>query len=80
MTYEAEPTRAKSSTDGRGFIGKDSKLGLLVFTVITVVGQAVVEWLGELDFSTAPRVIASLAPVAIGLVSGWITTKISPRH
>lgn len=77
---EGTPIRATSSTDGRGFIGKDSKIGLLVFTVITVVGQAVVEWLGDLDFSTAPRVIATLAPVAIGLISGWISTKIAPRH
>lgn len=75
-----DPIRAKSSTDGRGFIGKDGKAGQVVNAVVTAAGLGLVEALGDLDFSTAPRAIAALAPVVVGLISGWITNKILPRH
>lgn len=76
----SEPIRAKSSTDGRGIIGKDGKAGQVVNAVVTAAGLGLVEALGELDFSTAPRALAALAPVVIGLISGWITNKLMPRH
>ncbi len=81
MTNPNEPIRVPSSTsgDGRGIITRDSKAGLLVAALVTAGGQAVVEWLGELDFSNAPRLVASVAPILVGLASGWITAKVSPR-
>jgi hypothetical protein len=65
---------------GKGTVGFDAKVGLLVNAVITVVGLALVEWLGSLDFSTLPTFVATLAPVAIGLVANFITTKVLPRY
>ena len=66
--------------DGKGIIYRDSKFGLLVATLVTAVGQTVVEWLGELDFSNAPRFVASVAPILVGLASGWITAKMAKRR
>lgn len=85
MTTPNDPIRVPSTVggtlnDGRGVITRDSKLGLLVAALVTAGGQAVVEWLAELDFSNAPRFVASVAPIAIGLASGWITAKVSRRR
>lgn len=68
------------TSDGKGTITKDAKAGQLVTAVTTAVGLAVVEWLGSLDFSDAPSVIATLAPPVVGLAVGWITTKFLPRR
>lgn len=66
--------------DGRGTVGFDAKVGLLVNAVITAAGLGVVEFLGTLDFSTLPTFAATLAPVAVGLVANWITTRFLPRY
>lgn len=66
--------------DGAGVITRDAKIGQLVNAVVTGIGLAVVGWLGGLDFTEAPKAIATLAPVVIGLASGWITTKFLPRY
>lgn len=66
-------------SDGRGVLAHDAKVGNLVNAVVTAAGLAVVSWLGELDFSSAPRAIATLAPPVVGLASGWITSKFLPR-
>lgn len=65
---------------GRGVLSHDSKVGNLVNAVVTAGGLAVVSWLGDLDFSTAPKAIATLAPPVIGLVVGLITSKVLPRY
>ena len=65
---------------GAGVITRDAKIGQLVNAVVTAAGLAVVGWLGNLDFSTAPNVIATLAPPAVGLITGWLTTKFLPRY
>lgn len=90
MTNPNEPIRVPSSVgpagaggtlnDGRGIITRDSKLGLLTAALVTAGGQVVVEWLGELDFSNAPRLVASVAPIVVGLASGWITAKMARRR
>ncbi len=64
---------------GKGVVGFDAKVGLFLNTVVTAVGLAVVDALGRLDFSSAPTLIATLAPPAVGLAVGWITTKFLPR-
>ena len=79
MTENNEPIRVQSSTNGRGVIGFDGKAGQIVNAVVTATGLAVVEALGDIDFSSAPRVIATLAPVVVGLLTGWITNKMLPR-
>jgi hypothetical protein len=65
---------------GAGELANDSKIGNSVNALVTVVGLAVVSWLGDLDFSTFPKAIATLAPPAIGLISGLITSKFLPRY
>lgn len=64
---------------GKGTVGFDAKVGLFANTVITAVGLAVVDALNKLDFSSAPNVVATLAPPAVGLLVGWITTRFLPR-
>lgn len=66
-------------TDGKNSVTRDAKLGHLTNGVVTAVGLAVVSWLGDLDFSTFPTAIATLAPVAVGLASGWITNYLARR-
>jgi hypothetical protein len=73
-----EQTSATGGT-GVGTITRDAKIGQLTNAVVTAAGLAVVEWLGSLDFSSAPRVIATLAPPVVGLAVGWITTRALPR-
>jgi hypothetical protein len=65
---------------GAGVITRDAKAGQLVNGVVTAVGLAVVSWLGDLDFSNFPTAVATLAPPAVGLIVGWITTKVLPRY
>lgn len=72
-------TRSTQSADGKGVVGFDAKVGLFANTIITAVGLAVVDALGKLDFSSAPNVVATLAPPAVGLAISWITTKFLPR-
>ncbi len=72
MTSSTNDTGAQSIT-------RDAKIGHVVGAVVTATGLAVVDYLGRLDFSTAPTFIATLAPVAVGLASGWITTYFIPR-
>lgn len=71
--------RSETSGDGRGVITRDAKAGQLVNAVVTAAGLALVSWINDLDFSTFPKAIATLAPPAAGLVVGWITTKFLPR-
>lgn len=65
---------------GKGVVGFDAKVGIAVNAVITAAGLAVVEFLGSLDFSTLPTFAATLAPVAVGLIANFITTKFLPRY
>lgn len=65
---------------GKGIVGFDAKIGLLVNGLVTAAGLAVVEFLGTLDFSTMPTFFATLAPVAVGMVANFITTKFLPRY
>jgi len=68
-----------TNADGSGVITRDAKVGQLTNGVVTAVGLAVVSWLGDLDFSSFPKAIATLAPPAVGLAVGWITTKFLPH-
>lgn len=65
--------------NGAGVIFRDSRLGQLTAALVTAGGLAVVEWLGDLDFSTFPKAIATLGPVAAGLAAGWITARQARR-
>lgn len=78
MTEGSDYTSATSG-DGRGTITADAKVGQWTNGLVTVVGLAVADWLTKLDFSTFPHAVAVLAPPAVGLVVGWITTKALPR-
>lgn len=66
--------------DGTGSVTRDAKFGHLVNALVTVAGLALVEYLGSLDFSTLPAFVATLAPVAVGQVAGWITNYFLPRY
>jgi len=72
-------TDTTSNGTGAGSITRDAKVGHVVGAVVTAAGLAVVDYLGRLDFSEMPTFIATLAPVAVGLASGWITTYFLPR-
>lgn len=69
-----------SAGTGSGSITRDAKIGHLVNAIVTAVGLAVVSWAGDLDFSTAPKIVSTLAPVVVGLGTGWITTYLLPRY
>ncbi len=64
---------------GKGTVGFDAKVGLFTNAVVTAVGLAVVDALGKLDFSGAGNIVATLAPPAVGLLVGFITTRVLPR-
>lgn len=68
-----------TSDTGKGTVGFDAKVGLFTNAIVTAVGLAVVDALGKLDFSGAGNVVATLAPPAVGLLVGFITTKVLPR-
>jgi hypothetical protein len=76
MTNEYQSTQ---SGDGSGVITRDAKIGHVVNAVVTAAGLALADALTKLDFSTFPHVVGVLAPPAVGLVVGWITTKFLPR-
>jgi hypothetical protein len=78
MTYHSD-TADSASGDGSGVITRDAKIGQWTNTLVTAVGLALVSWLNDLDFSTFPKAVSTLAPPAVGLVVGWITTKVLPR-
>jgi len=66
-------------SDGAGTITRDAKIGQWANGLTTTVALAVASWLSTIDFSTFPHVVATLAPPAVGLVVGWLTTKFSKR-
>lgn len=76
---EGSEYRSTESGSGAGTITRDAKVGQWANGLVTVVGLAVADWLTKLDFSTFPHAVAILAPPAVGLVVGWITTKALPR-
>jgi uncharacterized membrane protein len=76
MTNEYQST---TSGDGSGVITRDAKAGQIVNVVVTAAGLALADALTKLDFSTFPHAVAVLAPPVVGLITGWITTKVLPR-
>jgi hypothetical protein len=71
--------QSANAGDGRGVITRDSKIGHVTNAVVTAAGLALADALTKLDFSTFPHAVAVLAPPAVGLVVGWLTTKALPR-
>lgn len=58
---------------------RDSKLGFVVSSAVTLAALGVVEWLGTIDFSTLPTFFSTVAALAVGQVSGLITAWAAKR-
>lgn len=65
--------------DGRGVLYRDAKLGNLVNSVAAAGTVALIGWLSDLDFSSGPGWAAALGGPGVGLLVGWLTSKVLPR-
>lgn len=70
----------RTNGEGAGELTRDSLLGNTVNGIVTVVGLAIVEALGSIDFSTLPTFLATVAAPAAGYAAGLITSKFLPRY
>lgn len=79
MTFSDTPTGGQEKATGKGFIGRDGKLGALASGAVTAALLYVGDWLAELDVTPLPDLLEPLALGAIAMATAWITTKRAKR-
>jgi uncharacterized membrane protein len=69
-----------ANMDGSKTLFNDSKIGLLVNSLVTFAALALVEMLGSIDFSTWPTFLATAGAVLAGLVSNAVAAWAAKRR
>lgn len=75
-----QPETAGPNRDGSKSLARESKYGLAVTFVLTVVATGALGWLADLDLSTVPGWAAGAATYAVTTVVGLLTAYVTKNR